>query len=46
MGLCLHMTRESATFLEVVSTLVVYCPWGWGLAWSALGWSVPLAIQD
>ena len=30
------MTRESATSLEVVSTVVVYCPWGWGLAGAAL----------
>ena len=30
------MTRESATSLEVVLTLVVYCPWGWGLGGSAL----------
>ena len=37
------MTRESATSLEVVFTLVVYCPWDWGLGGSALGWSVPLA---
>ena len=30
------MTKESATSLEVVSTLVVYCPWGWGLGGSGL----------
>ena len=40
------MTRESATFLEVAFTLVVYSSWGWGLAESDLGWSVPLARQD
>ena len=40
------MTRESATSLQVVSTLAVYCPWGWGLSGSALGWNVPLARQD
>ena len=40
------MTRESATYLEVVSTLVVYCPWGLGLGGAVLGWSVPLARQD
>ena len=30
------MTRESATYLEVVFTLVVYCRWGWG--WAGLLW--------
>ena len=40
------MTRESATSLEVVFTLLVYCTWGWGLDGSALGWSVPLGRQD
>ena len=33
------MTRERATSLEVVFTLVV--PWGWGLRRAVLGWSVP-----
>ena len=41
-----YMTRESVISLEVVFTLVVYCPLSWGLAESALGWSVPLARQD
>ena len=42
------MTKESATCtsLQVVSTLVVYCQWAWGLGRSALGRSVPLARQD
>ena len=40
------MTRESATSLKAVSTLVVYYPWGWVLGGAALGWSVPLARKD
>ena len=40
------MNTESATSLEVVFTLVVYCSWGWGLDRSALGWCVPLSRQD
>ena len=40
------MTRENATSLEVVFTLVVYCPWRWELGRSALGWSVLFARQD
>ena len=30
------MTRESATSLEVVFTLVVYCSWAGG--WASLFW--------
>ena len=31
------MTRESATSLEMVFILVVYCSWGWELGGATLG---------
>ena len=31
------MTGESATSLEVVVTLVVYCPWGWVVGRACFG---------